>query len=272
MKITFFIALLLAFGCSSTEKKNQQAKISEMHYGYGTDALMNKNYTEAITHLMKAAEMEPKNSEIHNNLGMAYYFKGELTMAETNIVKAIELNKKNTDALSNLASLKFEKGDLVGAERLYRECLKDLTYEKSPRIYFNLSLVEMRKGDPAQTEAYLRLALKEDENYCPAWFQLGQIEYKKRQFKTALKSFREAGMGSCANDPAPLYWQGVVMSDLGDFIGARMKLDEVETRFPRTSYATMAREKMSSLNLQESQFPMKQADKQLLDESSAPSF
>jgi len=271
MKSVFFIALLLAFGCSSNQKQ-QEAKLSEMHYGYGTDALMNKNYTEAITHLLKASKFEPKNSEIHNNLGMAYYFKGDLPMAENHIQRAIQLKKTNTDAVSNLASLKFEKGDLVSAERLYKECLKDLTYEKTPRIYFNLSLVEMRKGDPAQTEAYLRMALKDDETYCPAWFQMGQIEYNKRQLKTALNSFREAGMGTCANDPAPLYWQGVVMAELGDFIGARMKLDEVETRFARTPYGAMAREKISRLNLQESQFPVRQADKKLLDESTAPSF
>jgi Tfp pilus assembly protein PilF len=271
MKSVFFIALALAFGCASNQKK-QQAKLSEMHYGYGTDALMNKNYTEAITHLLKASELEPENSGIHNNLGMAYYFKGDLSMAEEHIQRAIKLDKKNTDALSNLGSLKFEKGDMVTAERLYKECLKDLTYEKTPRIYFNLSLVEMRKGNAAQIEAYLRMALKEDESYCPAWFQMGQIEYKQRQLKTALKSFRQAGMGTCANDPAPLYWQGVVMAELGDFIGARMKLDEVETRFARTSYGAMAREKISRLNLQESQFPVKQADRNLLDEPTANSF
>jgi Tfp pilus assembly protein PilF len=271
MKGFIFIALLIAFGCSSTKKK-EQAKLSEMHYGYGTEALVSKNYTEAISHLLKASVLDPKNTEVHNNLGMAYYFKGDLAMAESHIQKAITLDEKNTDALSNLASLRFEKGDIAGAEKLYKQCLKDLTYEKTPRIYFNLSLVEMRKGNGGQSEAYLQLALKEDETYCPAWFQMGQIEYKNRQLKTALKSFRQAGMGACVNDPAPLYWQGVVMAELGDFIGARMKLDEVETRFARTTYGAMAREKISRLNLQESQFPTKQADKKLLDESLAPSF
>ncbi len=251
MRLTTLALLLLAFGCASKQKTPAE-KALDVHYNYGTEFLMNKNYTEAITQLLKAVEIAPENPEVHNNLGMAYYFKGEKASAERHIRRALALDAKNTDARNNLASLRFEAGDLAEAERLYKECLKDLTYEKQARVYFNLSLIAQRQGNRANTESYLRLSLKEDDSYCPAWFQLGQFEYQARDLKQALKNFREAGMGMCANDPAPLYWQGVVLGEMGDTLAARMKFDELETRFPRTSFAVQAREQISRLNLHES--------------------
>lgn len=251
MRMTLTALLFLVAGCA-TKPDIAKDKALDVHYGYGTDALMSKNYTDAITHLLKAVELAPENPEVHNNLGMAYYFKGEKASAERHIRKALVLDPKNTDARNNLASLRFETGDVAEAEALYKECLKDLTYEKQARVYFNLSLIEQRRGNLAKTESYLRLSLKEDEGYCPSWFQLGQMDYKARRLKDALKNFREAGMGMCASDPAPLYWQGVILGEQGDTLSARMKFDELETRFPRTQYAAQAREQITRLNLHES--------------------
>lgn len=245
-----FLAVVVS-ACSSGKDLVGKSKKADIHYSYGTQALIEKNYTSAISHLMQAADHDPKNPEIQNNLGMAYYFKGEKELALKHIRLALELNPSNTDALVNLASLAFERGDLAGAEKYYLRALKDLGYEKHARTYYNLSLIEMRRKNTVKALALLESSLKEEENYCPAWFQKGMINYQLRRFKDAERNFHQAQLGICVNDPGPLYWHAATEIELGNYLNARMKLDDLMTRFGTTSYGAMAQQKISELNLLE---------------------
>ncbi len=245
------LGLLVTLVACASREPSKKAKMAELHYAYGTQALVAQDYTEAISHLLKAATFAPKDPNIQNNLGMAYYFKGDREKAKEHVGLALELNPANTDARSNLASFMFEDGDLAGAQRLYRECLKDLTYEKQARVYYNLALIDLRHSQPNAAMANLRRALKEDEGYCPAWFQVGMLDFKARRWKDAQKAFREAGLGQCGNDPAPLYWQAMALTEMGDYLAARVKLDDVETRFHRSPYAAMAKDQLSRITLLE---------------------
>lgn len=256
------LLLLLAFlvvSCGSTDDKNSPKKRASLYYEQGTQDLLNKDYTQAITNLLMAAELDSSNPEIHNNLGMAYYFKAEKELAYQHVRKALELDSKNTDARVNLASMLFERGDLANAEKNYLHVLKDLTYEKQARTYFNLALLELRKNNTAKAKNYLMTATKEDRDYCPAWLQLGQINLKQRNLKEAAQNFRESRMGLCANSPAPLYWQAVADAELGDYLAARLKLDELQTKFGNTSYAPMAQQKLTEITLLENQPESKRA-------------
>src|SRR5205823_5198732 len=97
-------------------------------------------------------------------------------------------------------------------------------------------------------ENYFKQSVKEDDNYCPAYFQLGMVYYKRRQFNSALKNFKEATMGTCYNSPAPHYYQALSLTSLKRFTEARLKLDEVETKFGKSVYGVKARTKQIELN------------------------
>lgn len=250
-KLTILMLTFIAVACSSGKDVTKQSKQADIHYSYGTEELLNKNYTQAISHLLQAAQLDPKNPEVHNNLGMAYYFKGEKEQALAHIRKALELDPKNTDAAVNLASLLFERGDMAGAEKQYLHALKDHTYEKHARTYFNLSLIELRRRNTTKALAYLESSTNSEEGYCPAWFQKGMISYQSRRFKDALGHFHKAQMGTCVSDPAPLYWQAATEIELGNYLNARMKLDDLQTRFGSTSYGPLAQQKLSELNILE---------------------
>ena len=247
-----FLVTLTLFSCSTRNDK-AVAKKADIHYTYGTEELFNKNYTQAITHLLKAAELDPENDKIHNNLAMAYYFKDEKEMAIKHIKRALEINPKNTDALVNLASLYFEEGDMTKAEKIYLDSLKDLTFEKHARTYYNLGLIEVKRNNLAKGRAYLDKSLKQSEDFCPSWLQLGMLDLRAKKPKDAAKKFHQARMGSCANDPAPLYWHAVSMMESKEYLNARMKFDELETRFPDSGYSRMAQQKLTELTLLENE-------------------
>jgi Tfp pilus assembly protein PilF len=246
----FIIAIFFVTSCSTT-KKDVSKEQAQIHYDQGTQDLLSAEYTQAVSHLIKAAKLDSKNPEIQNNLGMAYYFKGEKDLAFAHIKRALEIDHKLTDARVNLASLLFERGDFVGAEKHYLHALKDVTYEKHSRTYYNLALIELKKNNTERARAHLLSAVKESKDYCPAWLQLGEIDYKNRRFKDAQKNFREARMGVCVNTPAPLYWLALTEIELGDYLGARMKLDELETKFSNSPYVSLAQQKLTEITLLE---------------------
>jgi type IV pilus assembly protein PilF len=247
-KYIFLILLAGIFaGCSSQSKlQNKQAGL---YFSAGTQSLIDQDYTAALNSLLKANELNPENSEILTNLGMAYYFKDEKDLAIKYLKQALKINESNSDAKVNLASIYFKDGNYSAAEKLYKEVLKDLTYDKQARTYYNLGLIEAQvKKDLASAEDYFKRSIKEDENYCPSFFQLGMIQYQQRQYSTALKNFKEAGTATCYSAPAPFYYQGLTYMALGKYDEARLKFDDVETRFKKSVFAAKARAKTAELN------------------------
>ncbi len=242
------LSALILMSCSS-KKDDLRLKQAGLYFGAGTQSLMEKEYTEALKNLLQANSMDPNNPEILNNLGMAYYFKGEKDLAIKHLNLALKYNPDSSDAKVNLASILFKDKNFREAERLYKLVLKDLTYDKQARTLFNLGIIELQaKDDSVAAENYFKKSLKEDENYCPSYFQLGLVQYNRRQFNTALKNFKEAGMGNCYEAPAPHYYQALTLIELRQFDEARIKLDEIETRFKKSSFAIKAREKILELN------------------------
>lgn len=247
-----YIALLLmvmAVSCASKKDTESMPKEAALHFGAGTQSLMNKHYTDALTSLLEANKIYPNSSEIQNNLGMAYYFKGERDLAIKTLEHAIKLNEDNSDARVNLASIYLKENDVDRAEKIYLQVLKNLTYDKQARTYYNLGLIQFdKRKNMTDAENYFVKSVNEDENFCPSWHYLGLIKYKKGKYIDALKNFRESTMGTCQPNPVTYYYQALTLVELRRYDEARMKLDEVDNRFPKSVYSGKARAKMQELN------------------------
>ncbi len=251
--LLLFAVLFTLASCAS--KSRDMNKRAQIYFNAGTQSLMTRDYTEALTNLLRANEMEPDNADIMNNLGMAYYFKGDEALALKCLKRTLELDPKNSDAKSNIGSIYYEGGRFQEAEAIYKEVLRDLTYDKQARTYFNLGILELdKKRNSKQAEAYFKAAIKEAEDYCPAHYRLGTIYYSNREFNKAYRSFREATMGTCVDAPAAHYNQALTLIELKKFNDARIKLDDIQNRFQKTVFAVKARTKMLELDEIENQY------------------
>jgi type IV pilus assembly protein PilF len=265
------LAMLMAafiLGACASKSKDIDNKEAVIYFGSGTQSLMNAQYTDALTNLMKANSIEPNNPLILTNLGMAYYFKDERETAVKYLEKSIELDPENSDAKLNLASIYYNDGDIDRAEKLYKLVLKDLTYDKQARTHYNLGMLELQKRSNAvAAENHFKKAIKEDDNYCSAYFQLALIQFNRRQFNTALKNFKESTMGTCYESPAGHYYQALSLLELRNFLDARLKLDEISTKFSKTVYGVKARTKAIEINDLENRHKASgsQASRKLLD-------
>lgn len=245
-----FLVLALCFvfvACSSTKSKTPAEKKAELFYNQGTSDLITKDYTSALKHLLEAYKLSPKESRIANNLGMAYFFKKDNTLAAHYLRKAIELDKENVDARLNLATLRMEQGDLDSAEAEYKNILKVLTYENQYRTYYNLGIIAKKRKNLSEATRYFRQSIEVSPEYCSSHFELGQIALSQQQFDLALAKFKDAGNGVCYDNPEPQYMQAYTMLKLGQYATAKMKLEEVVERFPKSPMANQSRKDLQSL-------------------------
>jgi Tfp pilus assembly protein PilF len=253
MKNTLFLLSLISFlsvSCSSSQNRDQtiEEKKAEVYYNQGTNELVNKNYQRALTSLLQAKELNPKESKIRNNLGMAYYFREQFALAEEELKTAIKLDEKNSDARLNLGSLYMTKNRLKEARVQFEKVTTDLTFPNQYRTYYNLAILSLAEGDRRQAFVQLEKSIKEKDDYCTAHYKLGELYSEEYRFKQALDSFREAGKGTCVNEPSPLYQQALALLNLNRTGEAKKKFQEVMEKFSSSRFSTLASVQLKKIN------------------------
>lgn len=250
MRLLLTIVTLALVSCASSknDKKTAEEKKAEIFYNQGTQELVSKNYTKALKHLLKANSLRENHSKTLNNLGMAYYFKGRPNLAINYIKKSLVVDPKYTKARLNLATVYMNENQLNRAKTQYELILDDLTYEGQFLTYYNLGLLNMKKGRDAQAVNYLKQSLNENKSYCPSHFLLGKIYFKRGKYKEALQSYKSSGYGTCYDNPKPIYHQALSYIKLKEYDTAKLKLEEIVERFALTKYERMATKKLQTLN------------------------
>lgn len=252
-KIFLILSLLALTSCATKNKlsKSPDEKKAELFYSHGTSKLLQKNYREALKYLKQAYEIDQNDTKILNNLGMSYYFLGQTKTAFKYLNMSIDLDNKNSDALNNLGSLYFKNKEYDKSLENYKKVLTNLTYQHQYRTHYNIGLIYLIKGDKDKAKENFLLANTQNQDYCPASFELGKLYLGEYRYNSALKWFKEASKGICYENPEPLYMQAVTFLQLENYLQAKAKFQEVIERFSSTRYSTLAHLKLKKLNSEE---------------------
>lgn len=259
--ILIFISVTMSCSTFSNKKETVEIKQAELYYNEGTRLLMEKKYFEALTHLLRAKELDPNESKIRINLGMAYYFRHQLALAEAELKDAINLNKKNTDAYLNLGSLYLSQNKLTLARKYLEESIKDLTFSNQFRTYYNLALLALKEGSRTEAFNFLDKSIEEQPDYCSAHFKKGELLSEEYRFKEALESFRAAGKGQCVTEPAAHYYQAVTLLNLNRINEAKDKFQEIFDKFPTNNYGILSNKEINKINMAKKQDRFKTTEK-----------
>ncbi len=240
--ISFFV-----FSCAS-QKSSMNEKKADLFFGKGTNNLIKGDYTSALDHLIKASKLAPKRSDIHNNLGMAYYMKKSKRNALKHIKHSIKLDKNNTEAKSNLASIYLEAGKLDKASKFYRSILKDLTYQKHFKTYYNLGIISLKKNNVSNAKSYFKKSVAENNYSCNALYQLGMMSLKQKQYNEASNYFYKGTDGPCYNMEANHYYLGISYEKLGKIKEAIKTHKLIGKQFKQSKYYSLSQNKVSTLS------------------------
>lgn len=253
----FYISLLtlLISSCASKKEKEQLEEQTDLYFSMGTNALINKNYTIALTHLLKAEELAPNRSDIKNNLGMAYYFKEEKILAKQFITKSLELDPKNSDARSNLASIYVEEKKYDLARKEYQNILKDLTYPKQYLTYYNLGKIEYDQNNNLKAKNFFLQSVKENPNACTSNYYVGLIEMREKNYKKAQEHFQQAYYGTCYTNEYPLFYHALSLERDNNNQAALGRYQELIDRFPSSELSIKAKMQIKGLMIKNNQNP-----------------
>jgi Tfp pilus assembly protein PilF len=248
--LILIFTLLIVSNCSSnkTVHKSPEDKKAELFYEHGTEKLIKKEYTQALSFFLKAVALKPKNTKIRNNLAMTYWFKNKADLAVSHLKEAIQLDESNSDARNNLASIYYQqkKYDLSLLE--YRKVAANLTYSRQYRTYYNMALIFLKKGEIELVVEHLDKSLKERSDYCPAHYQRGKLLYKNRKFNLALEEFHQSSLGTCVVNAGPLFWKAKTLASQKRFFKAKQMFKETIKKFPRTGYAKKSYEEIQKIS------------------------
>lgn len=245
-----YLLIFLFISCASSDKKevSPEKKKANIYYNQGTNELIQKNYTTALRHLLEAKALDPNNPQILNNLGMAYYFKKRPELAIRTIKQAIKNDPKNMEARINLGTIYTNIGRYIEAKNQYAIVSENLTYPKQFKTYFNLGVLNLKQGRKSLALNYFQQSLNENENYCPASVQLGNMYFDSKDYKKSLEYYKKASQGVCYNNPDPIYKQAQALIKLKKYGSAKMKLEEILERFSLTEYQELASKQLKALN------------------------
>ncbi len=239
---------LLFFSCASSEKLTAEQKKARIYYSHGTDMLMKQKYTDALKYLLTAFKLDPDNTEIANNLGMAYFFKKQTQTAINFMQLSLKLDPKNSDARNNLASIYFKQKKYDKALEQYELVQRDLIYPHQYRTLANIGLIYQAKGMNLAAIEHFKLSVKENPDYCPAYYNLGVMAYNRYDYQGAAKTFKNGIMGNCYNQPATHYQLAQTYIKLRKFKLAEEKLIEIQKKFSQSKFAVLATNKLTSIS------------------------
>lgn len=243
MKSRIWLCVLLtvlASGCATTEKRDLNTRKGEVYLDAGTQSLIAGRYTDALSSLLNASKLLPENPSAWNNLGLAYYHKGDLERAEQSWKKAIAVDKTFTDARNNLGAFYLSQKRYAEAEAELKEAIKDLAYLKSHQVHYNLGLTYASQRKNLLAEQQFKLAVQANDNYCVAWYKLGQLQKQRGEFTEAAKSIKNSVSGPCFNNPEAHYEISNLYLKAREYSLAKNKLLEIIQLFPESDWARKA--------------------------------
>lgn len=127
--------------------KSEHAEF-EVYYNLGRACIEHGRPEEGVQFLRSAFAMNPAHADLHALLGAAYLLRGRknlLTEAIKHLKRATQLNPKHRIALADLAMAMFEIEDQQAAFQVIKQALK--INPKSPETLFLVATLTMEHGD-----------------------------------------------------------------------------------------------------------------------------
>jgi len=165
-------------------------------------SLGDKDWTNALDYLRRAAEVNPENREKIVALGRKVRTEGDLE-------RAAQVYAAAADALSTDAAILTEYAGVLLAANRVEAALEPLmkavvARPESEIVHANLAAVARRRGLLKEAEREYREALRNDPNYVPALVGLGTLEIQKQSPANGIEPLKKAVLLSPENLPAAL--------------------------------------------------------------------
>jgi protein O-mannosyl-transferase len=150
---------------------------------------------EAKRYLETALEKTPSHPGALTSLGLVNQSLHETDAAESNFRRSIDLDTGQVVPYIGLGDIYFMKGDKEKAEKYYNAALagtsaipKDMT----KRVFLNLAQIKSAKNEIDDSIRLFKKIIEMDPAFYPPYLFLGDIYFKKGDYRAALSLFEKA--------------------------------------------------------------------------------
>jgi len=241
--LVLFFQLFTILSCSSGQVSKKENK-ADLYFRQGGVLLNRNEYAKALGILLKAKKLNPRRDDVLSALALAYYYKGSQSQAIESLKKAIKLAPKITEYKNNLGTIYLETNQLDQAETLYKEVIKDLSYENSFLAYYNLGILEEKRSNPANARGYFSQSAK-DGNYCVAYYKLGQYSFDEARYEEATGYLKKSTLRGCFQNPQHHLLLATAYLKSNKKSLAKIKFKEIIQSHPESTQAKEALKYMS---------------------------
>ena len=141
------------------QKKPEYYKATEL---LGDILLEKELYKEAVSIYTEGLKYNPTSFELNYSLGIAFTMLNDFQSAKIYYQKAAELNSLVYNTKYSLAEIAMIYKELEEAEKYFMEVLEDENNELEADAYFELSKINMIKGEKQKATEYANIAIEID--------------------------------------------------------------------------------------------------------------
>ncbi len=193
MKRSILLLLIFLFSTAFViAQENNRSPEAGNAYNNGNNFAKQRKYPEAIKAYKEAIKNDSNFPKAYANLGICYKKTGEYELAKGAYKKAIELNPKFENVYVALGNLyKDQLSDQESAINTYNAVVTSIN-DKSSKAYFGLGDVYYKKKNYKKGIEYFTKAVKFNAKYGKAYDILGSCQLEERKFVDAENSFKNA--------------------------------------------------------------------------------
>lgn len=224
LKMKILILISLSISCSQPEKSiTTSSEMAKAAYDEGVTNYYYYNFEHAIKNFQKAVTLDPLFRMGYCRLSMAYYHFGDYQSAlEYNRLANKQLTRITRNEDLFISWWNANLGNQFHTSRTYLTGLIEKNPFNKELQHLNALNLKSQTMFPKAEQEWLNL-LKQDENYLPAYVELGELALQQEKFSQALDWFNKARL-RCDECAVTYLNLGKAFFLSGDYANAELEL------------------------------------------------
>lgn len=194
------------------------------------------NMSVALEEVTAALQSDPSYGPAYNVGGLVYGALKQDTQAEAYFQRALSINSLDSDAHHNYGQFLCERNREQEGIAQFLAAVRNPLYATPDKSYVNAGICARRQGDVVAAEGYFQQALRMRPTHPQALYNLSEIGYEQRDFKTAKKNMDL--LVRVVRPNAEALWLAVrIERQLGDAASAASYAQQLRKNFPDSKEA-----------------------------------
>ena len=146
-------------------------------------------YSEGLLRGIRATELDPLSAFAHRAYSIPLIYTGRASEAIAALEKAVAINPNLTPPYFELAAQYRATDYQEMAVGIYRRILE--LEPDNAKAYLRICQTYAEVGEFQEGTRFCETATEIDDSYAPAWQMLGQLQYNRRNYESALHSLEK---------------------------------------------------------------------------------